>query len=168
MSPQAPRLRPWRDADVPRLLQWRNDVALQAQLLARARGSDEAAVRRWLSERSAPPRSLLFVVADGESDAALGYLQIVDIDPEDRRGELGICLGLEAQGRGWGTSALRLALAHAKDVAGLRKINLRVRSDNTRAIRCYERLGFGHCGLWRQHVHIEEAWRDVALMEIFL
>lgn len=168
MNAGAPLLRPWREADVPRLRQWRNDVALQAQLLARARGSDEEAVRRWLTERSAAPKSLLFVIADAASDAPLGYLQIVDIDAEDRRGELGICLGGEAQGRGVGTAALRLALEHARREAGLRKINLRVRSDNTRAIRCYERLGFRHCGVWREHVFIEGGWRDVVLMEVFL
>ncbi|HEX2543238.1 MAG TPA: GNAT family protein [Ramlibacter sp.] len=168
MNAGAPLLRPWRDADVPALQQWRNDVALQAQLLARARGSDEGAVRRWLAERSAGPKSLLLVIADVTSDAPLGYLQIVDIDAEDRRGELGICLAPQAQGRGLGTAAVRLALEHARSEAGLRKINLRVRSDNARAIRCYERLGFVRCGVWREHVFIEGGWRDVVLMEIFL
>jgi RimJ/RimL family protein N-acetyltransferase len=164
----APRLRPWREADLPLLQQWRNDVPLQAQLLARARGSDSEAVRRWLAERSAPPRSLLLVVADAASDEALGYLQVVDIDADDRRGELGICLGPQAQDRGIGTAALRLALERLKQEHGLRKINLRVRSDNARALRCYDRLGFARCGTWGEHVFLEGAWRDVVLMEKFL
>lgn len=168
MTQAPPRLRHWRDADLPLLQQWRNDVPLQAQLLARARGSDEAAVRRWLAERAAPPRSLLFVIADADADVAIGYLQVVDIDAEDRRGELGICLGPQDQGRGRGTAALQVAMELLRREHGLRKINLRVRSDNERALRCYERLGFQRCGVWRQHVFVEGAWRDVVLMERFL
>jgi diamine N-acetyltransferase len=163
-----PTLRPWRDSDLPRLQALRNDVPLQAQLLARARGSDESAVRRWLIERSNAGTSLFFVIADSETDDVLGYLQFADIDAIDRRGELGICLAPEAQGHGHGSASLRLALDQVRRSPGLRKVTLRVRSDNERAIRCYQRLGFAQCGLLREHVFIEDGWRDVVLMELFL
>jgi hypothetical protein len=55
-------LRPWRDVDVATLRDLRNDVELQAMLLARARGSDDAAVREWLGRRSSGG-SVLLVVA---------------------------------------------------------------------------------------------------------
>lgn len=161
-------LRPWRETDIPFLQQLRNDVPLQAQLLARARGSDEAAVRRWLQARAEGERSLFLVIADPDAGEPLGYLQIVDIDPEDRRGELGICLAPAAQGRGLGRAAVRAALAAARSDRGLRKVSLRVRADNLRAIRCYDATGFARCGLLREHVCIEGSWRDVVLMEAFL
>ena len=162
------RLRPWRDTDVPFLMRLRNDVPLQAQLLARARGSDEAQVRRWLHDRTALPGRLFLVIADATTDAPLGFVQVSDLDPLDRRGELGIGLTTEAQGAGHGGRALELLLEHLRATRGLRKMSLRVRSDNARAIRCYERAGFERCGLLRSHAHIEGAWRDVVLMERLL
>lgn len=162
------RLRPWRDSDVPFLTGIRNDVPLQAQLLARARGSDETQVRRWLHDRTAAPGRLLLVIAHAVTDAPLGFVQVSDLDPVDRRGELGIGLAPQAQGAGHGGRALSLLLDHLRVTRGLRKMQLRVRSDNVRAIRCYERAGFERCGLMRSHVHIEGAWRDVVLMERLL
>jgi diamine N-acetyltransferase len=168
LSTAVVRLREWRVSDVPALRVLRNDDPLQAQLLARARGSDEAAVLRWLETRAASPNSWFRIVADGATDAPLGYLQVVDIEPDDHRGEFGICLAPDAQGKGRGLAALRLALQEAARVHALRKVSLRVRTDNARAIRCYEAAGFERCGLLREHVHIEGAWRDVLLMEHFL
>ncbi|MCM5679385.1 GNAT family N-acetyltransferase [Schlegelella sp. S2-27] len=167
MAGETVRLRAWCEADLPALLRWRNDVALQAQLLARARGSNEAQVREWLRERACGS-NLFFVVADRHTDAALGYLQFTGLDSVDRRADLGICLAPEAQGRGAGSEALRLAFAYLRETWNLRKVSLRVRSDNERAVRCYRRLGFEPCGLLREHVCIEGSWRDVVLMDLFL
>lgn len=162
------RLRAWREGDVPQLLVVRNDVALQAQLLARARGSDAAQVREWLQRRSDQADGRLWVVADRASDEALGYVQITGLDPLDCRADLGICLAPQAQGRGRGRETLAALLPHLHDALGLRKLSLRVRADNATALRCYAGLGFEICGRLRQHVFIDDAWQDLVLMEVFL
>lgn len=162
------RLRIWQDNDLPVLTLLRNDVALQAQLLARPRGSGIEQVRDWLAARSSQADKLFFIIADRETDATLGFVQINELELVDRRAELGICLIREAQGRGAGGESLRLICAYLHDVWGLRKISLKVRSDNEIAIRCYRRAGFESCGLLRQHVFIDGEWQDVMLMEFFL
>jgi diamine N-acetyltransferase len=162
------RLRAWQDKDIPAMKVLRNDVALQAQLLARARGSDDSQVRRWLEERATGNDSLLYIIADRVSDAALGYLQLTGIDPLDHRAELGICLAPQAQGRHVGRESLLLLLPHVQEARNLRKISLRVRAENASAIRCYKNVGFEQCGLLREHVYIDDAWQDLVLMEILL
>lgn len=164
----ATRLRPWLDTDIPFLMRLRNDAALQAQLLTQARGSDEAKVRQWLHERTARPGRMLLVIAESTTDEPLGFVQVSDLDPLNRRGELGIGLAPEAQGHGHGGRTLTLLMEHLRATRGLRKMSLQVRHDNQQAIRCYERAGFVRCGLLRSHVHIEGAWRDVILMECLL
>jgi RimJ/RimL family protein N-acetyltransferase len=161
-------LRQWREADVDVLMALRNDRELQALLLARVRGSDAGQVRQWLRDRSSDPDSLLFVIAVAPADQCIGYVQLASIDWIDRSGNLGICLAPAAQGHGAGTRALELAVEALRSTWGIRKISLRVRSDNLRAIRCYERVGFAHCGLQRRHVRVDGAWLDVALMELFV
>jgi diamine N-acetyltransferase len=162
------RLRSWQESDVAAMAVLRNSVDLQAQLLARARGSDDAQVHRWLQDRSSGIDSLLFIIANRQSNSALGYMQFAGLDPIDRRAELGICIAPAAQGQGLGKEAIALALPYLRDTWGLRKLSLRVRSDNQRAIRCYLGLQFEQCGLLRQHVFISGGWHDVVLMERFL
>jgi diamine N-acetyltransferase len=162
------RLRRWQEGDLPMLTALRNDVALQAQLLGRVRGSDEAMVRRWVEERSAGVDSLLLMIADRTRDTPLGYVQVTSLDVMDRRGELGICLLPSAQRRGLGRESLTLLMPYLRDTRGLRKLSLRVRSDNEPAIRCYLSVGFEKVGLLREHVFIDGAWHDLVLMEAFL
>jgi len=159
------RLRAWRSEDHPALTRLRNDVALQAQLLARVRGNSSAQVQQWLHDRSSAAGSLLWILADRQSDQALGFLQFTGMDAFDRRADLGICLTPEAQGGGRGREAIAAALPYLQANWSLRKVNLRVRQDNVRAIRCYEQLGFERCGLLREDVYLEGRWLDVALME---
>ena len=162
------RLRGWRESDLDVLTEMRNDLALQSELLARPRGSGALQVRQWLQNRAADPQGLLLIVAGRDDDRTLGYLQLTDISAVDRRAELGICLHAQAQGRGVGNEALTLVQPYLRRVWALRKLNLRVRADNARAIACYERVGFLRCGLLRHHVYIDGALRDLVLMEMFL
>jgi len=162
------RLRAWGESDLNVLLELRNDIALQAQLLARPRGSSAEQVRRWVEERSARKDGLFFIVADYISDAALGFLQISEMDLFDRRAEMGICLVRESQRRGVGSESLALVSEYLCDTWRLRKLSLRVRADNQAAIRCYRKCGFEEVGILREHNYIEGAWRDIVLMDMFL
>ncbi len=162
------RLRGWQESDLEVLTEMRNDLALQAQLLSRARGSNTQQVRQWLQERTADAHRLLLIVAGREDDRTLGYLQLSEIDGIDQRAELGICICAQAQGHGIGREVLTLVQPYLRQVWALRKLSLRVRSDNAPAIACYERVGFERCGLLRRHVHIDGKFHDVVLMELFL
>jgi diamine N-acetyltransferase len=159
------RLRAWEEADLPALMALRNDVALQAQLLATVRGSSLEQVRAWARERSAGPPGLLRVIAARKDDAALGYLQLRGQDDQPHSAQLGICLQPESQGMGFGTEALQQLLGQLRAASALCRIELRVRADNTRALRCYEALGFRRCGFMPRDVHVDGAWCDVVAME---
>ena len=161
-------LRPWNEADLPTITALRNDVVLQAKLLAIARGSKESEVRDWLEKRSSGTDKLFFVIAEPSSDDAIGYLQFLDIDPVNLHADMGICLSPASQSKGAGTEALKLVLAELADKTKLRKVNLRVRVDNPAAIRCYRGVGFLQSGLLVEHVFIEGTWQDIVLMEYFL
>ena len=161
-------LRPWQEADLPILTELRNDVALQAQLLARPRGSRPQQVREWLEGRSRQDDRMFFVIADCKDDSAQGFIQLSDLDLIDRRAELGVCLCDQARGRGLGGQAIALLANYLRDQWHLRKLGLRVRADNAAALRCYEKFGFVRCGLLRRHVFIDGCCQDIVLMEYFL
>jgi RimJ/RimL family protein N-acetyltransferase len=159
------RLRHWRSEDLTTLVVLRNDAALQAQVLARARGSSLEQVEEWLVDRNSNELARLFIIATIDRDQAIGYVQFMGIDPIDRCATLGICLARNAHGMGYGTEAIALGLAHLKASEDLRKCILQVRADNEHAIHCYLGLGFERCGMFHKHIYLEEDWRDVVLME---
>ncbi|MBB6252357.1 GNAT family N-acetyltransferase [Nitrospirillum iridis] len=66
--------------------------------------------------------------------------------------------------RGLGMRAMRLLLPHAFGPLGLHRIGLRVLTINTRAIHCYQRLGFSTEGRERQTYCLMGQWHDSLVM----
>jgi diamine N-acetyltransferase len=162
------QLRGWMEADLPALTTWRNDLALQSQLLARVRGSNLDQVRQWAQDRASGQNSLMWVVAMRVDDRAIGYVQLAGLDDLDQCGDIGICLEPNSQGAGIGREVLSLLMSHVPRLRPFRKFELRVRADNARAIRCYESVGFTHCGVLHERTFVGGEFVDVVLMERFL
>lgn len=81
-------------------------------------------------------------------DMIVGHLSFMGGSrPRTRHtGELGVSVLQEYWRCGIGTELITYLLAWAKSARIIRKINLRVRSDNVGAIRLYEKLGFVYEG----------------------
>ena len=72
------------------------------------------------------------------------------------------------RGQGLGTTFLRLILAYARDVLGMRRVTLRVFAHNTAALACYRKVGFQEVSLERAcFPHGSERW-DCWNMEALL
>jgi RimJ/RimL family protein N-acetyltransferase len=164
---QATTLRPWQEEDVPLLSALRNDVALQATLLASPRGSSREQVLGWLAQATADPATLFFVVASTVTGRAVGFIQLRHMDPLHGHAELGVALAPDARGKGHGAAAIRLIERHAEEVFGVRKVVLRVLATNP-AARLYARLGYEPAGTLRAHFYHRGEHHDVVLMERFV
>jgi RimJ/RimL family protein N-acetyltransferase len=65
------------------------------------------------------------------------------IDWRSRKAEIGIMIGDKRYwNKGYGTEAMRLILQHGFETLNLHRLYLRVFSDNSRAVRTYEKAGF--------------------------
>lgn len=162
-------LRPWRDADLPALCAMRNDIQLQRELMARARGSSIGATRAWLERRTVAPLDMLLIIASPADDSTVrGFIQLAEGDETLRSAALGICVLPQWQGHGIAADALMLLSEHARDVLSLRKIVLEVLTANERAVGFYRRQGFQEVGIHRRHFPWAGDWLDVMVMERFL
>lgn len=150
------------------LLALRNDVELQARLIAIARGSSMEQVGEWLRRRTGDEHGVFFVIAAAADDRCLGYVQLTGIDRVHGFAELGLCIDPSAQRRGHGAEALSVLERHAAATLGLRKIILRVLVSNTGAVSFYESLGYRRVGIHERHVLLLGRLQDVLLMEKFL
>jgi [ribosomal protein S5]-alanine N-acetyltransferase len=63
-------------------------------------------------------------------------------------------------GRGVMPTAVALVTDHCFGTAGLHRIEINIRPENTASLRVVEKLGFRDEGLRKSFLHIDGAWRD--------
>lgn len=86
--------------------------------------------------------------------------------PHNRACELGITLTAAYQQHGYGTEAVRWALAWAFRRANMHSVNLGSVEFNKRAHKCYEKCGFKFQGRKRQCFWHERKWYDFFFFDI--
>lgn len=161
-------LREWRESDLEALTTLRNDIDLQTLLMAQAKPNSVERVRAWLADRSSRNDMVFFVISATTNDTALGYLQVNDIDGFHGHGELGICLSRSAHGSGIAQKSCTLLEHYLRQTLGLRKLTLKVFSNNSRAIAFYRKQGYRDVGVLQQHFRNGDHYTDVTIMEHLL
>ena len=157
-------IRPVTEADTDRIIAWRNAPSVMAHFIYRTPLTRKAHLN-WLHNRVETGEVAQFVIYDGET--AVGSVYLRDIDRNNQKCEYGIFIGDEdCRGKGIGTAAAKLALAHAFEKLGLNRVYLRVFADNLGAIKSYEKAGFRYEGTFRQDVMIDGVGEDIVFMAI--
>ena len=103
------------------------------------------------------------VVADG---TCVGQVTLWGIDAHNRRAHLGIGLGPEHRGRGYGSDACRALLEYAFIDRGLNRVQLEVLADNDAAIRAYQAAGFVVEGRLRESAWVRGRFADEIVMSV--
>lgn len=83
-------------------------------------------------------------------------------------GELGMSVRKQYWGLGIGSHLVDTLLAWARESQIVKKINLRVRTDNQRAIRLYQRKGFAIEGTIRKEILLDGKYSDLYWMGLEL
>jgi RimJ/RimL family protein N-acetyltransferase len=153
--------------DAPALIECLKRVGGESSYLTfgpEGRGFDEVKQRVVLAEAHAKHNALALVALDG--DRIVGNLLFEGGDrPRIRHGgELGISVLQAYAGKGVGRAMLESLIAWAQGSGVVRKLDLRVRSDNLGAIRLYERLGWQIEGLITRDLYVDGVFHDALYM----
>lgn len=138
-------LRPVTGSDLALLESWDQDPEIEALM-----GRRFTAVQplEWLRSHLTGRGGLAWMVEEAETGRPVGELELANLNRRAGSVEVRICLGAkERWGRGYGREALSLALRFAFVNWRLRTVHLRVYTENQRAVRLYERLGFRKVGI---------------------
>lgn len=158
-------------ADAPALIEYVQRVAGETDYLTFGEGefylsvADEEAFIE--NSRKASNQIALLAQLDGEIVAMLH----VEASPKKRLrhiGEFGITVRKDHWGKGIGKILMESLLDWAKAGGVIRKLNLRVQTDNTNAIKLYERFGFEREGLVRRDSCIDGQFFDSYLMGLLV
>jgi aminoglycoside 6'-N-acetyltransferase len=100
--------------------------------------------------------------------AVAGMIQFgEEPEPDYRHAWIDLFLGPEHLGQGLGVDAVRSVARYLIEERGHHRITIDPAVDNTRAIRCYEKVGFERVGVMRRAWRNPEGeWRDLLLMEL--
>jgi RimJ/RimL family protein N-acetyltransferase len=158
-------LSPMNPEDAEKYVTWLNDMEV-AQYLTLASHIINRDVEKETLERFARQGDH-FAIVDVETDELIGGCGLLNIDHINRTAEVGIFIGEKGYwGRGYGEEAMRLLLDFAFNILNLHNIMLNVYAYNTRAQRCYRKIGFREIGRRRQARRIQGSSFDVIFMDI--
>lgn len=155
-----------RDADSELLFKWIND---REEMLPNASYSPvhERNHAEWFDSIRRRPDVVIFGIHMLVTGELIGSCQLLNVDRRHSTAELQIRIGDdEARGKGYGTEAVRLLLAHAFRDMDLERVQLHVFAGNERAIRAYEKAGFHREGRLRSAVYLDGQRSDVVVMGI--
>lgn len=97
---------------------------------------------RWFARVQQSDRRF-FSLVTVQDEQLIGNAGFVDIDPVKKEATLRITIGHpDATGKGYGSEAVTLLVRYAFEVAGWKRLILKVLASNMRAIRVYEKVGF--------------------------
>jgi RimJ/RimL family protein N-acetyltransferase len=162
------RLRGVREDDLPALAKWEMDPGRMATLSNWVVPPSEAAAKERIAKWSANQQDdVSFAIETlGDPPVLAGNIGLWGARPKDRCATLGIALGREHIGRGYGTDAVRVIVGYGFREMGLHRIQLTVAPFNPAGIRAYEKAGFAEEGRLRESVLHDGRWYDEVLMSI--
>lgn len=109
-----------------------------------------------------PDTMLCWAITLPPSDLLVGTTTLFSIDRGQGRAEIGYALGSDRWGKGLAREAVALALDHAFDALGLRRVEADVDPRNAGSMRLLESLGFRQEGLLRERWHVGDEVTDSA------
>src|SRR5438270_11200267 len=157
------RLRAYEKSDLDNVMLWVNDEEVTRFLGPHlAHPVSRTAEERFLeAAASVSPNDKVFAI-ETLAGEYIGGIDIRGIDWIERRGEVGIVIGVKQfWGKGYGEDSMRVLMRLAFEKLGLNRLSLRVLDFNQRAIACYEKCGFKREGVLREDHFAEGRFHDV-------
>lgn len=144
------------DGETENMLYEPGERTLSVDLQRKALASDFATVRR-----------LVLLAKDGSE--AVGYLGIMAGGPRRIRHIASLAIGVRRShwGRGIGTALMSQAIELAR-ANGITRLELKVRTNNTRAVRLYRAAGFRQEGVRTRSLRISGNYHDEYYMGLEL
>jgi RimJ/RimL family protein N-acetyltransferase len=101
-----------------------------------------------------------------KTEEYIGQLDLLNIDWKNRVGKMGIVIGAEKQGQGYGYKAIMLLEKFVFNTLNLNRLELVLHDYNIKAYNCYLKCGFKEEGRLRQNFYINGQYTDRIQMSI--
>jgi [ribosomal protein S5]-alanine N-acetyltransferase len=147
------RLRPWREGDVPALVEACQDAEIPRWTVVPSPYTevDGRAFVAGQTERLSRGEAAPFAIVGAEGDGFLGSVEVTLLDRRSGRGEIGYWIAAPARRQGVALRAVRLISAWALDDLELHRLELLIEPENGPSQGVAEAAGFTREGLFRSY-----------------
>ena len=155
--------------DAKNLLDYLNTVGGESDNLlfgAEGFGMTVEQEERFVERMEASQTSALFVGLIEDKIVSVGSISAHARERISHNCEVAVSVLKEFWGAGIGTCMMNEMIDFAKQTNNLKTIHLGVRSDNTRAIELYKKLGFQEIGLYPGFFKIDGKYYDEVMMNL--
>jgi RimJ/RimL family protein N-acetyltransferase len=160
-------LRRHRPENLRAFLRWYSDPEVARLTRYAARPLSPEDIRRFFYSRIMGPDFLAMGIHLAQGDRLIGSCAFSQLDGDNGAALFHITIGeRDAWGKGYGTEATELMLAHAFTRMRLHRVALTVFEFNARAIRSYEKCGFAVEGRARDAIMRDGRFWDEIHMSI--
>jgi RimJ/RimL family protein N-acetyltransferase len=118
----------------------------------------------WIEDISENTDEAHFLI-EHEGEKA-GTVSINGLESDYRRGEFGVSVHPDYQGKGVGTKAVQLILRYAFQAQNMHKVRGGYLENNPASERIMEKAGFQEEGVERDYRYIDGEWKNVHWMSI--
>ena len=158
-------LRPTERADLPKL--WALLEDLEVVVLADAGPPLPVSLatyeERFDRKTKEPSKDEIWLTVEVDGKV-VGDAGLYGIDHFNQRCELGISLGRDHWGKGFGQEAVQVLMHYAFAYLGMSRVGLKVLADDPRAVGAYRKAGFTEEGRLRNHDWVGGEFHDVLVM----
>jgi RimJ/RimL family protein N-acetyltransferase len=160
-------LRPIQRADLPRLWELVEDFEVavlgsSGPVVPHSLAQFETRFDQELTQEQ-KDRAYFAIAVDGE---LIGEAGLHRINHFTRSCELGIGIGREYWGKGFGQDAVRTLVDYAFEHLNMNRIGLYVLAEDPRAVGAYRKAGFVEEGRIRQHAWVRGGYEDELVMSV--
>ncbi|AZR73371.1 hypothetical protein BBF96_08235 [Anoxybacter fermentans] len=137
------KLRPVEREDLPKTTGFLNDPEVSIPLGAKYFGISLKTEENWYrGYLKGDYHFTSLVIENLKTGEHMGHIGFNEVSWKDRKATVGLFLGKEYWGKGYGTDALMSMCHYGFTQLNFQRIQLQVFAFNRRAIRCYEKCGF--------------------------
>jgi len=153
-------LRQLKEKDAVYMLEWMKDPEMFCFFQFDSNNITLESCIEYINKNTLDNVNNHYAIVD-DNDVYLGTVSIKNIDKKNKNGEYAIAVRKEYHGKNIAEFATKSILEISFSKLELNKVYLNVLSDNTRAIRFYEKIGFIYEGEFREHVYVNENYKNL-------
>jgi RimJ/RimL family protein N-acetyltransferase len=123
--------------------------------------------KNWLQNMLQSQTDKVFMVDEIVEQQTIACVRLSNIDFINRKMEVGCDILSNFRGKGFCSKIYESLLKYCFDEMGMNQVYLHVLSNNEKAIKCYESVGFTKVCVLREWVWKKGGYQDVELYSVF-
>jgi diamine N-acetyltransferase len=112
-------------------------------------------------------RLAIELIKEAHRGQTIGYVDLFDFDPQQRRAGVGILIGDKRErNKGYASEALMLLCRYSFEVLNIHQLFCHIDNNNEASLNLFEKAGFKKCGLLKDWILFDGQWRDVNMLQL--